>query len=180
MSLPLPTLLRTPRLLLREPRPEDAALIFEAYTQDPEVARYMIWRPHKTLRETRNFIDGCIKRWTSNQSRPYVLALHENEAVPIGMLDALVFSHTVDIGYVLARQYWGAGLMPEAIRALSEAALALPDYFRIQATCDSENIPSARTLEKSGFVREGRLERYIVHPNLGHEPRASFMYARCK
>ncbi|UTY59968.1 GNAT family N-acetyltransferase [Massilia sp. erpn] len=176
----LPTLLRTQRLVLREPRPEDAAVIFESYTQDMDVARYMVWRPHTSLRQTKNFIEGCINRWESNQSRPYILALAEREDVPIGMLDALVFSHTVDIGYVLGREYWGTGLMPEAILAFCDAALALPDYFRIQATCDTENRPSARTLEKSGFKREGRLERYIVHPNLGHEPRASFMYSRCK
>ncbi|WP_256077225.1 GNAT family N-acetyltransferase [Massilia sp. YIM B04103] len=176
----LPTLLRTQRLVLREPRPEDAAMIFESYTQDMDVARYMVWRPHTSLRQTKNFIEGCVNRWESNQSRPYILALAEREDIPIGMLDALVFSHTVDIGYVLGRQYWGAGIMPEAIVAFCDAALALPDYFRIQATCDTENLPSARTLEKSGFQREGRLERYIVHPNLGHEPRASFMYSRCK
>jgi len=80
----------------------------------------------------------------------------------------------------LPDEYWGAGLMPEAIDAFSQLALSLPDYYRIQATCDTENAASARTLEKSGFVREGRLERHTVLPNLSDEPRASFMYARCK
>jgi RimJ/RimL family protein N-acetyltransferase len=96
------------------------------------------------------------------------------------MLEARLQPRTVDIGYVLQRQYWGAGLMPEAIEAFSELALALPEYFRIQATCDVENAASARTLEKSGFVREGRLERHTIIPNISGEPRASFMYARCK
>ena len=64
--------------------------------------------------------------------------------------------------------------------AFSSAALALPDCYRVQATCDTENHASARVLEKSGFVREGRLERHLILPNLGPEPRASLMFARCR
>ena len=70
--------------------------------------------------------------------------------------------------------------MPEAIDALCNAALALPACFRIQATCDAENGASARTLEKSGFTCEGKLARHTVLPNLGDEPRASLIYARCR
>jgi [ribosomal protein S5]-alanine N-acetyltransferase len=81
---------------------------------------------------------------------------------------------------VLSRAHWGRGLMPEAIRTLSADALSLAGVFRIQAICDAENRASARTLEKSGFVREGRLERYSVHPNIGHEPRPCLMYALCR
>lgn len=70
--------------------------------------------------------------------------------------------------------------MPEAIDAVAQVALALPNVYRIQATCDTENMASARALEKAGFTREGLLSRYIIHPNLGQEPRSCFMYARCR
>jgi RimJ/RimL family protein N-acetyltransferase len=180
MALSLPDLLRTQRLILREPRQADAAEFFDAYTQDIEVARHMTWRPHEDASETEAFIAYCIQEWASGRSRPYVLAFHGSENMPIGMLEARILPHSIDIGYVLARKYWGAGLMPEAVGALSDAALSLPGYFRVQATCDVGNEASVRTLEKSGFVREGRLGRYIVHPNLDAEPRACFMYARCR
>jgi [ribosomal protein S5]-alanine N-acetyltransferase len=62
----------------------------------------------------------------------------------------------------------------------TDAALARPQFFRARATCDVENRPSARALEKSGCLREGRLERYIVHPNISPEPRACYLYARCR
>ena len=96
------------------------------------------------------------------------------------MLEVRFMGHIIDIGYVLARRHWGNGLMPEAVNALAQSALALPQVFRIQATCDIENFASARTLEKAGFVREARLDRYTVHPNISVEPRACYMYARCK
>ena len=96
------------------------------------------------------------------------------------MLEARVQGATVDIGYVLARSHWGKGFMPEAIQALAGVALQSSSVFRVQATCDTENIPFQRALEKSGFSREGRLDRYTVHPNISSEPRACFMYAKCR
>ena len=96
------------------------------------------------------------------------------------MLEARMQGTTVDIGYVLAPSHWGKGFMPEAIQALTGVALQKPSVYRVQATCDTENVPSQRALEKSGFRREGRFERYTVHPNISPEPRACFMYAKCR
>lgn len=180
MTLSLPERLETPRLALRAPRPADAPLIFNAYTQDIDVARYMTWRPNLSVEATAAYIEHCIEVWHSGRGRPYVLTPIEDDGTPIGMLDARLQAHTVDLGYVLQRAYWRRGLMSEAVRALSDAALATPDYFRVQATCYTENHASARTLEKSGFKLEGRLERHLVLPNLSDEPRPSLMYARCR
>lgn len=180
MAIELPQRLQTARLALRAPRPEDAAPIFAAYTQDPAVARHMAWRPHGALGETEAFIAWCMQAWADGRSRPYVLTPREDEDLPIGMLEARLQGATVDLGYVLGRAWWGAGRMAEAVEALTGAALARPACFRVQATCDTANHASARVLEKCGFVREGRLERHAVLPNLGLEPRASLMYARCR
>lgn len=180
MSRRLPDTLHSGRLILREPRQSDAALLFDAYTQDPEVARYMVWKPHAALAETEYFIAGCIRGWNAGERQPYILAMRESQRQPIGMLEARLQPHTVDIGYVLARRHWDQGFMSEAIQTLTEAALAVPDIFRVQATCDIANRASVRALQKAGFVQEGQLERYLVHPNISAEPRACFMYARCR
>ncbi|MRW83009.1 GNAT family N-acetyltransferase [Pseudoduganella sp. FT26W] len=179
-TISLPDEIRTQRLTLRAPRRSDAPALFAAYTQDIDVARYMTWRPHTQLAQTQGFIDYCIKAWDDGSCRPYLLVPHDNDDIPIGMLEARLQPRTIDLGYVLQRKYWGEGLMPEAIVSFNQLALALPEYFRIQATCDVDNVASARTLEKSGFLREGRLERHTVIPNLSAEPRPSFMYARCR
>jgi RimJ/RimL family protein N-acetyltransferase len=168
------------RLVLREPQLADAAVLFESYEQDVEVPRYMTWRPHTELSQTETFIRECMRAWGAGDHQPYVLTERGNEHLPVGMIDARTHGHILEIGYVIARSRWGHGLMPEAIRAVADAALATPEIFRVQATCDVENRASARALEKSGFVLEGRLERWIVHPNVSAEPRPSFMYARCR
>ena len=179
-AMMLPELIQTQRLTMRAPCKDDAAPVFEAYTQDPEVARYMVWRPHRSIEETEAFIAYCMQGWADGLRRPYVLTRRGDEASPIGMVEARMLPHGIDLGYVLQRQYWGSGFMSEAIVAVTEAALRLAACFRVQATCDTENQSSARVLEKAGFVREGRLGRHLVLPNLGAEPRASFMYARCR
>jgi [ribosomal protein S5]-alanine N-acetyltransferase len=182
----LPEFLVTKRLVLRRPCEADTQHIFDAYTQDAEVPRYMTWRPHTVLAESEDFMRKCLSDWNVGHRRAYVLAFRDDPRLPIGMLDARehthigVHAHILDLGYVLARPHWGLGLMPEAICTLTEVALGLPRFFRVQATCDVENHQSARALEKSGFVREARLERYIVHPNISSEPRACYIYARCR
>jgi [ribosomal protein S5]-alanine N-acetyltransferase len=177
--LPLPQTLNTSRLRLRGPVASDASAIFQSYTQDPEVCRFMIWRPHPSESATEEFIASCVEEWKTGSRLPYIITeLHSN--VAIGMLEARMQGTTVDIGYVLARSYWGNGFMPEAIQAFTGLALQSWSVFRVQATCDTENIPSQRALEKSGFTREGCLERYTVHPNISSEPRACFMYAKCR
>ena len=175
----LPEEIQTERLRLRGPSALDADAIFAAYAQDPVVCRYMIWQPHKDKALTHDFISRCIDVWQSGDILPYVITkLGSND--PIGMLEARVQGTRVDIGYVLARQHWGNGFMPEAIFIFSQIALSRPNVFRVQASCDIDNIPSQRALEKAGFLREGRLERYTIHPNVSPEPRACFMYACCR
>lgn len=179
MTQLLPQRIETPRLCLREPAVSDAGEIFRAYTQDAEVCRFMIWQPHVSEAVTREFLQWCVGAWQAGAPLPYVIT-RQGSKLPIGMIEARPQGTTVDIGYVLAREHWGQGLMPEAIRAMVEASLCLPGIFRVQAACDVDNVPSQRALEKSGFLREGRLERLTVHPNISPEPRPCYMYASCR
>lgn len=159
MPISLPEVVNTDRLVMRRPQPSDAAALFDAYTQDAEVARYMVWVPHESVTETEAFIAYCCEAWSSGKARPYVISLLNSPDRPIGILEARLHPHMVDLGYVLARAHWGSGLMPEAVRMLTGIALADPSCFRVQASCDIENIASARTLEKAGFAREAILQR---------------------
>jgi RimJ/RimL family protein N-acetyltransferase len=55
-STMLPDTFETARLLLRPVTVEDADTIFDTYAQDKEVARYVIWRPHRSRGETRAYV----------------------------------------------------------------------------------------------------------------------------
>jgi RimJ/RimL family protein N-acetyltransferase len=56
----LPDRFETTRLILRPIEREDAPAIFTGYAQDPEVVRFLIWRPHQGLAETEAYIARCM------------------------------------------------------------------------------------------------------------------------
>ena len=59
-DLMLPDRFETARLILRPIEPRDAPAIFTGYAQDPEVVRFLIWRPHKGLADTEAYIARCM------------------------------------------------------------------------------------------------------------------------
>lgn len=174
-----PNQMETERLILRKPRRDDAPMIFSAYAQDTEVTRYMIWRPHKNVEETRRVIELMIKLWEEGKAYSYVITPKNSDAA-IGMIALHPDGYRVSIGYVLSRSDWGRGYITEAAQAVTHWLLKQPDIYRVFATCDIENSASARVMEKIGMQREGILRRYIVHPNMSAEPRDSFVYAIVK
>ena len=174
-----PEMILTERLLLRRSRQEDAPAIFEGYARDPEVTRYLTWKPNKNIQETEQFLSTYEKLWRTEKDFAYAVTLKENEAL-IGMFAIHLMHLKIEVGYALARPYWGKGYMTEILRAVIDWALAQPDIFRVQAFCDVDNLGSARVMEKAGMVREGLLRRYVLHPNISDEPRDAFMYAIVK
>ncbi len=172
----LPDRFATARLTLRPIARGDALAIFAGYAQDPEVVRYLVWRPHRTLAETEAYIARCLAAPAAT-SRTYAL---------IGRADGRLIGafelrrpepHRLDCGYVLARPHWRRGLMSEALSEVASWAMRQDEIWRLGAVCDVENPASARVMEKAGLEREGLLRRWLVHPNIGPEPRDCFSYA---
>ena len=169
----------TERLLLRPATHADAPLAFASYTSDSKVARYMTWRPHKSVAETAAFLRRCEEVWEKGSAFPWSLWLKSDHSYA-GMLEARIKGHAVDIGYVLARRLWRQGLMGEAVAGLIRWALAQPEIYRVWAVCDADNVASARLLESVGMQREGTLRRWISHPNASDSPRDCLCYAVVK
>ena len=174
-----PKTLKTERLRLRKAKICDAEAIFRRYAQDPEVTRYVSWRAHKDLDETREYMRMCQLAWDIGKAFHWVIERNEDKQV-IGMVIARVSDEKWELGYVLARCHWGKGYMTEALRGLVQWALQQQQIYRIWAVCDVDNIASARVMEKTGMQREGILRRWSVHPNLSPEPRDSYCYAIVK
>ena len=167
------------RLILRKPRIEDTSAIFSSYAQDPEVTRYLTWKPHQNIRETEQFLLACGQLWRTGKDFAYTIILKEDDKL-IGMFGLHPMNLKIEVGYALARPYWGKSYMTEALRAVIAWAFVQPDIFRVQAICDVDNIASARVMEKAGMTREGTLRRYVLHPNISDEPRDAYLYAVVK
>ena len=171
--------LDTPRLKLRAPVLDDASAIFEEYATDAEVTRYLTWAPHPAVDSVRDFLDGALERIRTGDEYSWVIS-HTEANRPVGMIAARDGGHMADLGYVLGRNWWNRGLMTEAVVAISEWILSQPGYHRVWAVCDTENVGSARVLEKSLFQREGLLRRWMVHAAMSPEPRDCFVYGRVR
>ncbi len=62
-----------------------------------------------------------------------------------------------DLGYALDSDYQGKGYMSEAVRRVLTFGFETFRLHRIWATCDVENVPSRRVMERVGMTREGVL-----------------------
>lgn len=175
----LPDTFETARLRLRSPRLEDAAAMFDGWTSDPECTRYLIWRPHQSVHETVEFLQRALQGTEPELGRPWLIERRDTGRI-IGMIDLRLRDGVGDIGYVYRRDAWGHGFASEAARAVIDLGLAQPGVFRVWATCDVDNLASARVLEKAGMSREGLLRRYILHPNLSPEPRDAYIFAKVR
>lgn len=185
MGVPYRTL-RTERLVLRRPVSEDAARVFRSYGTDPEVTRFLAWRPHRSLADARNAMAARLERLAAGTELSWVLEpAAADPADPggtglAGLVSAWLERGEAELGFVLARRHWGRGLMTEAVRAVVAMLFEAPGPSRVWATCDAENLASARVLEKAGLLPRGRFARDIVRPNLAPEPRPSLLFERLR
>ena len=158
---------------------EDARSIFEQYAQDGDVTRYLTWQPHRNIEETHDYLRRCMQVWEDGTAFPWAITRKEDDRL-VGVVEIRMGGHKVDLGYVLARVYWGRGYMPEAVQVIVEWALKQEGIYRVWAVCDVENHASARVLEKVGMQREGTLRRWMAHLNMSDEPRDCHCYAKVR
>jgi [ribosomal protein S5]-alanine N-acetyltransferase len=172
-----PTIFQTARLILRPIAAADAQPIFDGYAQDPDVTRFLSWRPHARIEETKAYVQRCIE---AEAARTYVLTERSNGKL-VGAFDLRnAGQFRLGYGYVLAQPSWGRGLMTEALTDVVSWALSQPGIWRIGDVCDVENRPSARVMEKAGLTCEGVARRWAMHPNVSDEPRDCFSYAKVR
>lgn len=69
---------------------------------------------------------------------------------------------TAELGYYIAEEYWGKGIMTEAVKQICEYVFSVSDIIRIYAEPFAYNTASCRVLEKSGFQYEGTLRKNAV------------------
>jgi len=170
----------TSRLAARSPRRSDAARMLAAYASDPVVTRFLSWKAYTDVAPLEEFLDGRIESWRTGQGQlTWLLSLRTSGEVA-GYIGVDVHERDVLFGYVLARKFWGQGLMAEALSYLVDWSLAQPGIFRAWAFCDMENPASARVMEKAGMQREGILRRYHVAPSISPEPRDCIVCAKVR
>ncbi len=171
---PFPTL-TTPRLTLRAVRQSDLQDLFD-YASDPEIDRYTPWTRYQSLADAQADLDNFIADYDRDRIGVWGIE-HTADQRLIGIIN-LSRPHPQDrrteLGFTIARAYWGQGYASEAAQAVIQFALGPMQLYRVEAVCLPDNQASARALVKAGMQYEGLLHSYQVWRD---EPRDLQMYA---
>lgn len=173
-----PAKIETSRLLLRHPTAADAEAMFSRYASDAEVTRYLGWPRHRSVEDTRAFLQFSESEWERWPAGPYLIELRERSGLIGGTGLAFETAFRASTGYVLAKDAWSRGFATEALGAMVELAPTL-GVRRLYAMCHPDHRASWHVLEKCGFERESLMRRCSEFPNLRPgEPLDTLCYAR--
>lgn len=147
-------MIETDRLILRPWQDSDAEALYE-YAKDPAVGSAAGWPPHESVEESLEII-----RTVFSAPEVYAVVLKDSgEAVGCcGLLfggDAntpQVEADHAEIGYWIGVPYWGRGLIPEAVNALTERGFDELGLSAVWICYFDGNDRSRRVAEKCGFV----------------------------
>ena len=73
-----------------------------------------------------------------------------------------IYRKNAEMGYWLAKKYWGKGIITQAIKLMVKKAFETFNIDRISATPFETNIASHKVLEKAGFILEARFAKKVV------------------
>ena len=115
-----------------------------------------------TEQDGKEFISAML---SADENETFAFAITVNNMV-IGSIGIFrqgnIHRQTAELGYYIAEEYWGKGIMTEAVKQICEYVFANSDIIRIYAEPFAYNIASCRVLEKAGFQYEGTLRSNAV------------------
>ena len=151
--------LGTPRLILRPFTPADAEPMFRNWASDSAVTRFLTWKPHENLEQSRWVAEQWAKQGALPEYYQWAIELREL-GEPIGSLTVVrrdMAAAVAELGYCIGSKWWGQGLMAEAVRTVIHYLIREVGFHRVSACHDVENPASGRVMQKASMVREGTL-----------------------
>ena len=141
--------IETERLILRPWRESDAEALYR-YASDPEVGPAAGWAPHTSVEDSLEILRTILM----NDHTWAITAAPSDE--PLGSIGIFRGSQEgengeYEIGYWMARPFWGRGYMPEAVKALMSLYFSFGAQ-RIWCAHAERNDKSRRVIEKCGFT----------------------------
>jgi ribosomal-protein-alanine N-acetyltransferase len=162
-------MLETERLVLRRFTPDDLDELM-ALRADPEVVRYLGDQPREKVEQRLGYF---ISLYESHGFGMWAVTLKTTGQM-IGWCGLIFLDGTteVEVGYGVARDYWGRGLMTEAAHAALRYGFETAGLERIVAVAMPENQASRRVMEKLGMRYEKMAHHYghdLVYYAIGRD-----------
>lgn len=149
--------LETERLVLRSWKMEDLDDFYE-YAKNLDVGPNAGWKPHACKEESEKILKSFIET-----ADTWAIELKENHKVigSIGLHKDIIRTgvNSKMLGYVLSKDYWGRGIMTEAVKEVERYAFKEEGLDIISVHHFRFNNRSKRVIEKSSFKYEGILRK---------------------
>lgn len=134
-----------------------------AHLQDRDVSRYTLLIPHPYPPERADAWIARVATDVADHGRETIWAIRESSGRKIGAVELSTGGagkqHCAEIGYWLAKPFWGRGIMTTVVKSVVELGFREFGIMRVTAPIFAVNQASARVLEKAGFVVEAPLLR---------------------
>jgi RimJ/RimL family protein N-acetyltransferase len=144
-------LLETKRLVLREIRLADASAILRNFS-DEEVTKWFFDQPFTRLHQAEEIIREFGEKYQMVQGITWGICLKgENDVIGSCGFERFELGGSGEIGYDLAKEWWGKGLMREALQAILGYGFEKLELQRIEAGTYRTNNRSIALLERLGF-----------------------------
>lgn len=155
--------IETSRLRFRRFTPDDLDALFELFS-DREVVKYLGDGKPATKEETVQHLRNFIERYWEQQHFGRWALIHKADGRLIGYCGLRLLNDAIpELGYVLARAYWGNGLATEAALACLRYGFEELRLERIVAATRPENVASQHILKKLGMKYEGDENFYGIN-----------------
>ena len=156
-------IIETERLVLRPIKIEEAEHVYNTWTSDEEVSKYMLWSTHKSVEETKQWI--MMEQENCKQDNYYDWGIELKE---IGKLIGSMGAHYVpdtdryEIGYGIAKEYWRQGLTTEGVKGMLDYLVNEKGIKRFSSSHVKQNPASGAVMQKVGFkyVKDATTEKF--------------------
>ena len=170
MPFKAPIVVESTRLIVRPVAESDLQPLL-AVNGDDEATRFLPYASWRSLADASAWFERMSALGARGESIQYVIA-DRTSGLVIGTCLLFRYEETsarAELGYVLGRNYWGRGLMREALVALIDCAFSGYGLRRLEAEVDPLNQASILLLEGLGFTREGLLRKRWVDKGVAHD-----------
>lgn len=149
--------LETERLILRRFTIEDAEYMFNNWGSDDEVTKYLTWPTHKSIEDSKSFINMCLDNYDELSFYNWAIELKETHELigNISIVNVLENTDSAEFGWVIGRKYWGNGYAPEACNKVIEVLFDEVGVKCVFAIHDVNNPNSGKAMQKLGMKFEG-------------------------
>ncbi|KMM37938.1 GNAT family N-acetyltransferase [Guptibacillus hwajinpoensis] len=150
----------TERLKLRKLTYVDLDDVYE-FCSNPKVAHPMTWEVNTSREITNDFLKVVITGYEDGESGEWAIEWKETGKV-IGVAAFIEWSNNhkcIEIGYFLSENFWGRGIVTEALQELIRYGFNELNSNRIEGRCDTDNIGSQKVMRKLGMEYEGTLRK---------------------